>query len=86
MSTATALADSPPLYGRGLVSPVAALTADVPPIADNPLGQPGGQSNGDGNPGDGWQLWLVGGVAMVGLSILIAGLVAGLLYRRRRAR
>ncbi|WP_159079298.1 S8 family serine peptidase [Plantactinospora sp. BC1] len=84
LSTATAVEVEPSPYGRGLVNPVAALTADVPPVTSNPLGDPGDPAD---DPGDARRLWLVVGIAVAaGLVLLVVGLTAGMLYRRRRPR
>ncbi|AGZ42909.1 S8 family serine peptidase [Actinoplanes friuliensis] len=79
LTTATTVdGDGSVAYGRGIVDPVGALTADVATSA-NPLGGPGpaqDQQSAGGPP------WLIVGAA-AGL-LFLAGLLAVVLRRRRR--
>lgn len=67
---------------------MAALTADVPPVPGDLPGEPVGPAGAAVGPGAvaaGRLPWVVAGVAAVSF-VVIGGLLAGLRYRRRRAR
>ena len=80
--TATATDKGPPGrddgYGYGIVDPVAALTADVPPLATGDTSvPPSTQEAPSDRPG-----WLIPVLAVV--AVLIVGLILLVLLRRRR--
>jgi len=74
-------------YGRGLVDPLGALTVDLPPVTENPAGNPGaprGQGVLDGPNRPLWLALLVGGLLL--LLVLVAALIVLLVVLRRRRR
>jgi hypothetical protein len=80
LSTASPVTgESAAAYGRGVVDPVSALTKEIKPVANNPLGEPPPKRHEGGRERTSWT-----GIAAVGAGALIlAGLLAWILRRRR---
>ncbi|MER7281295.1 S8 family serine peptidase [Dactylosporangium sp. NPDC000244] len=68
-------------FGFGIVDPVAALTADVGPVAGSPAASPGTATPGKHEPGGSGVTWALAGG---GVALLVAVMVV--VWRRRRAR
>ncbi|HEY3505809.1 MAG TPA: S8 family serine peptidase [Actinocatenispora sp.] len=79
-------------YGYGIVDPVKALTADVPTVHANPLGEPAAPSptTSDGGHAAGSASDTGGGNAVpwivLGVVVLVAAVIIVVLLSRRRAR
>jgi hypothetical protein len=77
---------SGPDYGRGIIDPLNALTAEVPAVTANPLGDPGPPRSDGGARGVRDRL-LLGAAALMVVLLLVAGaVVAVLVVRRTRSR
>ncbi|MBG6138185.1 S8 family serine peptidase [Longispora fulva] len=82
------------LYGFGVIDPVAALTADVPEVKDNPLlGAQQGSSTGPGSAGPTGQPlvsahidWKIMGPLLVVVAVLAGGITWLVLASNRRRR
>jgi subtilisin family serine protease len=73
-------------YGNGILNPVEALTADVPPPTASPGADPGGPGGRAEPPGTGRDFGPVGTVAMVVAAAAVLAGGAVLLAQRRRRR
>lgn len=83
LSTATPVnGDGSVAYGRGIVDPLGALTADTSPTAGNPLGDAGPVATDEDRDGRPWVV--IGVVIAAGLAAIV--LLAVVLHRRRRSR
>lgn len=73
-------------HKRGIVDPFAAVTAEVAPVAVNPLGDPGPPEPSLPGPGsaEGRSPWLLTAAGTVVLLLLMAGGAAAVLVWRRR--
>jgi subtilisin family serine protease len=91
--TATATDKGPPgrdpEYGYGIVNPVAALTADVPPIGassgtPSETGPPSATTTSAATPRDDGSSALPIAMALIAIAGLTAGILAVLIRRRNR--
>jgi type VII secretion-associated serine protease mycosin len=80
--TATATDKGPPgrddLYGYGIVNPVAALTADVPPLSPSPSAPSAHQSVGAQPHGASTAVWLLVGLGVLG-AVVALGIVLAIM-------
>jgi len=91
--TATATDKGPPgrddQYGYGIVNPVAALTADVPPLSASPSAHPGTggqQSSPIAAPSGGTPGTLVGVLVALLVAGAVGGVLVGLAWNRHQRR
>ncbi|GAB2940586.1 type VII secretion-associated serine protease mycosin [Micromonospora polyrhachis] len=73
-----------PTYGYGLLDVGAAVTADIAPVAKNPLGDPGPRRDQDDSSAGLAILGVIMLVGLVGIGVIVTVLVAVVRTQRRR--
>lgn len=86
LSTAVPLAGSDASGTLALVDPLGALTAEVPPVQQNPAGDPGPYDPDDDGDDRGWPIRVLLGAAAALFLLVVAAVVLLLVLLRRRRR